>query len=433
MAAMRAWLGHIAVGLALLASAVSCYKEEPVTPITRRVLIYVSAGNNSLSGYLKDDQLELAASPLPVGTEPDAHVLLVLSQLPKGGSVFTTSAPVLYRMYANESGTVVRDTIKCWQEEDILCTPEFFRNALEVVYRRYPAKGYGMVFSSHATGWLPENYYYKPESVDPQYKSRAAKPALHQPEYFPPLDPLPGDPAVKSIGEDDRTEDYVTVRREMALDAFASALPFHLDYLLFDACLCGCVEVAHALRGVADYVAFSPTEVLANGFNYNTLARHLLRETPDPEAVCRDYFAYYDAQTGVYNSATITLVDTRRMDALESVCARLFSSYASQIAALKGKEVQGYFRYKRHFFYDLEDILLKAGITDAEKEELEQALDQFVVYKAATPWFMQDGSYGFPINCYSGLSMYLPSMGTDILDAYYKEHVSWNQATGLVH
>ena len=89
--------------------------------------------------------------------------------------------------------------------------------------------------------------------------------------------------------------------------------------------------------------------------------------------------------------------------------------------------MQGYFRFGRHFFYDLKDVLVKAGISAEEEARLDAALDAFIVYKAATPYFLS-----IPITHYSGLSMYLPSMGSDYLDNFYKSAVSWNDATLLV-
>ena len=107
---------------------------------------------------------------------------------------------------------------------------------------------------------------------------------------------------------------------------------------------------------------------------------------------------------------------------------RIVEKYRDKIASLSGSSVQGYFRSERHYFYDLQDILVKAGITQEEQAELQAALDECVLYKAATPSFLS-----FRIRTYCGFSMYLPSMGTDLLDSFYKEHISWNSATHLVN
>ena len=213
----------------------------------------------------------------------------------------------------------------------------------------------------------------------------------------------------------------------MELDAFAAAIPFHLDYLLIDACLSGCVEVAWQFKDKADIVGFSQTEVLAEGFDYKTITSRLLQQTPDPVQVCKDYFARYEIQTGQYCSATISAVDTREMEPLASLCKALFEKYRSKLNTMSGNNVQGYFRFDRHFFYDLKDILVKAGITAQEKAELQEALDRCVIYKAATDYFLS-----IRINTACGLSMYLPSMGSEYLDESYLNHLAWNGATLLV-
>jgi hypothetical protein len=234
---------------------------------------------------------------------------------------------------------------------------------------------------------------------------------------------------ITSIGQD--LDDNVSV--EMDLVDFASAISIPLSYVVLDCCLSGGVEVAWALRGKTDVVAFTQTETMADGFDYKKILERLLKEpVPNPLGVCQDFYNYYMGKSGVNQSATISLIDTRRMDALAAVCRTLFEKYRTQISQLDGSSVQGYFRYDRHYFYDLRDILVQAGISDPELQELDQALDACVLYKAATPYFMNGTQYGFAITSHCGFSMYLPSRGSSFLDNYYKTHIAWNQATELV-
>jgi len=216
----------------------------------------------------------------------------------------------------------------------------------------------------------------------------------------------------------------------------------HLDCLVFDACFMGGVEVAYEFRNVADKICFSPAEVPGNGYIYTNFAQELLSDQASPEDFARTYFEYYeqafvsgtgpDAAYGV----TSTAIDCTKMDALAGVCRNLFSKYRSAIAALQRNAVQPYFRssgyYNRDepFFFDLEDILIQAGITRNERAALEDALDECITYKAATTAFMPKYG-GFQIEIYSGLSMYLPSCGSLGLDEFYKT-LSWNKATSLV-
>ena len=251
--------------------------------------------------------------------------------------------------------------------------------------------------------------------------------------YFPPVpyvEPLhdPSMPQVKSVGQDQVGTYGNYVSYEIQIEDFARALPMYMDYILFDACLMGGVEVAYELAGKCGKVGFSQTEVLAEGFDYGSISSHLLAgNVPDLQSVCSDFFNQYDIQTGIYRSATISLVDCSRLKSLVDVCSGLFSEYRNVIAGLNPEIVQRYYRSNYHWFYDLVDIVDKAGATQTELEALNKALDECIIYKAATPEFMDS----FEIRSYSGFSMYLPSNGSKELDKYYRT-LKWNIATGLV-
>ena len=413
-------IGKRFIGPLMLALAFSCTPDRNFSPDSssgsgsnpggrqavmpsRHVQIMISGGYNSISSYLAEDLEDIAAGYVPEGTDAGTNALVILARLPEGVHS-TTSAPVLYRMYKDADGTVVRDTLRRFSTEDRMFGGDVIHEALLTVKDRIPGSTYGVVLSSHASGWLPPGYYEKPSSFE---KSAS----------------------IRSIGQDKDGSETT----EMSLPDFADAIPFNLSYTLLDCCLSGGVEVAWALRGKSDVVAFTQTETMADGFDYQSMMARLIGESvPNPLGVCEDFYNYYMAKTGVNQSATISLVDTRKMDALASVCKTLFEKYRTAINALNGKYVQGYFRYDRHYFYDLRDILVKAGINADELETLDQALAQCVLYKAATPWFMSGTQYGFAINHACGLSMYLPSMGSAFLNNYYIDNIAWNQATELV-
>lgn len=413
---------------AVLLLPASCHKEKKPP---RNVLLLYSAGFNSLSGYLLQNLKSLEEGYLPEKTKygPD-DILLVYSRQPVQYGVFTTKTPsYLIRFYADANGRPCRDTLRTWDKECVASSRETLEEVFSYVKQEFPAQSYGAIFSSHATGWLPATYYNDPARYEREHASEVnhAAPSvslrsrrLPSEEDFPPI---PDFPPVKSMGQDN----YPSESLEIELQDFVQAFPVKLDYLLIDACLAGGVEVAYSLRGKTDIVGFSQTEVLAEGLNYTTLTRHLLQEKPDPVAVCRDYYEYYDAQSGVYRSATISVVDTRKMEPLAKVCKSLFAKYRTEMATMDASSVQGYFRSNRHYYYDLEDILLHAGIDVYETSELQSALEQCLLYKAATPQFIS-----FEIRVFSGFSMYLPSMGTPLLDKHYRTNMAWNQATLLV-
>ena len=167
--------------------------------------------------------------------------------------------------------------------------------------------------------------------------------------YILPDEDIPG-PAVKSIGVDNITS---TSTYEMELEAFAEAVPMKLDYIIFDACLMGGVEVAYALKDKCHYVVFSQTEVLADGLcDYKTLTSRLLNKNiPALVELCEDSREHYASQQDeVRKSLTISLVDCSRMDALASACRTMFQKYRSGLLTVWPDDVQGYFRYRKHWF-----------------------------------------------------------------------------------
>lgn len=399
----------------------------------RNVLLLYSAGHNSISSYLEEDIQDLQQGWIPESRR-NSNVLLIYSHpLAKDKPYYTPVSPTLTRLSTDTNGDLIKDTLIVYPENTRSATAEQLHEVLDYVQNTFPAKSYGMIFSSHATGYLPAGYYSKPEDYlfpgekKAMYRGgkriRSSVPVpYHEPEHDPSL------PAVKSIGQDLIKTSGTSMSYEIELDDFAEAIPMKLDYILFDACLMGGVEVAYELKDKCRHIGFSQTEVLAEGFDYKTLTSHLLgTETPDPKAVCRDYFMQYDIQSGIYRSATISMIDCSRMAHLAETCKVLFEKYRKQIKDLKPRDVQKYYRYDYHWFYDLVDIVAKAGATLEELAQLEEALDECVAYKASTPEFM--GS--FTIDTYSGFSMYLPCNGSPELDKYYKT-LQWNKDTGLV-
>lgn len=405
--------------------------DRVVSEETRKVLILYSSGFNSLSSYLQQDIDDLKKGYLPNKRRND-DVLLVYSHFPsKNGTYSEKNSPVLTRLFTSLDGEVVTDTLKIYDESSVSASAAHMNDVLTFVMDEFPAKSYGMIVSSHATGYLPPGYYTDSNNFEGTQLSGAylmsvpvglsAVPYV-EPEYDQ------AHPPVKSICQTVASSANGQVSYEMDIKDFADAIPMHMDYILFDACLMGGIEVAYELKDVCDVVGFSQAEVLAEGLNYSTLANHLLGgDVSLPMEVCKDYFAQYDSQSGVYRSATISMVDCRKLESLASICRSLFSAYANQINALNPAKVQRFYRSSYHWFYDLESILIQAGITSDELSDFRNALDECVMYKASTPSFMNS----FNIDVFSGFSMFLPSHGGNYLKSYYKS-LEWNMATGLV-
>lgn len=415
----------------LMLSAVACDKTfddmpgnkgttpvRDVTPEKAQVMILYSAGFNSLCAALEDDVNDIKSGYLPLVGSMSKAVLVYSRRLSETGRYTDRTPSYLIRLSVDGWGKVISDTLKTWPETDEAVSASTMTDVLETVKGLYPHASYGMVFSSHGSGWLPSGYYSTG-------KITAGTAGL---QAVPYIDPNSDGsmPRVKSIGIDNITSRNTY---EMEIETFAQALPMKFDYIIIDACLMGCIEVAYALKDKCDKLVFSQAEVLEDGLcDYTTLTQRVLRPVvPDLYNLCEDSYRHYKNQDDpIYRSLTISMIDCTRLDGLAESCKSLFSKYRNQISLVNAANVQGYFRARKHWFYDLTDILRQSGIPEADMADYNKAMSDCVLYNAATDTFIN-----FDIRTHCGLSMYLPADGNSELDEFYKT-LSWNKASGLV-
>lgn len=415
----------------LMLSAVACDKTfddmpgnkgtAPVRNVTSekaQVLVLYSAGFNSLCAALEDDVNDMKSGYLPLVGSMSKAVLVYSRRLSETGRYTDRTPSYLIRLSVDGWGKVISDTLKTWPETDEAVSASTMTDVLETVKGLYPHASYGMVFSSHGSGWLPSGYYSTG-------KITAGTAGL---QAVPYIDPNSDGsmPRVKSIGIDNITSRNTY---EMEIETFAQALPMKFDYIIIDACLMGCIEVAYALKDKCDKLVFSQAEVLEDGLcDYTTLTQRVLKPVvPDLYNLCEDSYRHYKNQDDpIYRSLTISMIDCTRLDGLAESCKSLFSKYRNQISLVNAANVQGYFRSRKHWFYDLTDILRQSGVPEADMTDYNKAMSDCVLYNAATDTFIN-----FDIRTHCGLSMYLPADGNSELDEFYKT-LSWNKASGLV-
>lgn len=391
---------------AVLLSA-SCGKINP-TPspegnVYERVFIIMGLGFNSLSEDIEFNIDEAVGtdsqSSIPMSGSGKALVIFehLLSDY---GGYFTSTPPQIVSIYRDFLGRTIRDTLFTLNTGKKMTDAEVMREGLEYIAEKFPSEHYGMVLSSHGSGWLPDGYY--------RSGKMSSDGSGVQTFSF-------GEEVVYSSGKKSYYEMDITDLRD--------AIPMHLDYMIFDSCLMGGIEVAYEFKDKTYSIGFSVAEVLSSGFEYKKMVSRLLGEgEPNPEAVCHDYYEKYED-----SSATVTFLYTSGLEDIANVCKTLFSKYRSEMQNIRSYNVQPYFRLSsKHFFYDLLDILDNSGISQEDRTALTKALDGCISYKAATDYFLS-----LKIERFCGFSMYLPAAGNAELNNFYKSY-SWNKATGLV-
>ena len=230
--------------------------ERPFTGTFDQVLIYYGMGYNNLSGNLRTNLDQLRSDVLP-GLSYDKAIVVFSHNTSVSGDYKTYNEPVLMRFYRGSDGKPVTDTLKVYDNMDVSASKESMRQVLEDVKERFPARRYGLLVSSHGTGWLPPGYNYNSEAPRQTRRKALAQPAQPWPE-------------TKAIGNQYLGSSANTTW--VQLEDFAEAIPMHLDYLILDNCLSGAVEVAYELKDVCDRLVISPAEILTAGMVYSTLS-----------------------------------------------------------------------------------------------------------------------------------------------------------------
>lgn len=406
---------HIFVGLAAVLLAACNGIDKPHTGDFEQVLIYYGMGYNNLSSNLKINLDSLSTDVLP-GLSYDKAIVAFMHSVSTAGDFTTPHAPVLVRMYRGADGQPVRDTLKVYEDMALSASGESIRRVLDDIRTAFPSRHYGMIVSSHGSGWIPSGYTQNMETPMRLGRSQqAGQPARKWPE-------------TKAIGNQYMGSSYRITWVDV--QDFAQAIPMHLDYLIIDTCLSGCVEVAYAFKDVCDYMVLSPAEILTSGMVYTTLSWDMLAgKEPDLRTYCEEYYNFYNSQKGDQHAGTITLVDCAGLDALADAFGAIVSAHRERLSDTSlFKTVQPYFYSSSpyRFYYDLRDLGVQLGATDAELARLDAALNTAVPYHAETPAF-----FDLLLERCCGLSVYIPEPGRPLLNDFYRS-LAWNRATGLV-
>lgn len=368
----------IGIVLLLFLGLWRCSDDKHTSPMADRTVIVYLGVDNNFSG---EDDEKIAGLTEGWKENFTGHLLVYADPRPKGsGSDNPQGEPYLTEILW-ENGKAVAREVKRYKESNS-ADPVVFRRVLSEIVDEYPAQSYGLVVLSHASGWLPSNTLVSPRSV------------------------------ISDGGKEMEVRDFVT------------ALPVKMSFVIFDACLMGGVEVAYEFKDYADYLVFSPAEVLVPGFVYKTMMGHLMKEKPDLTAVAREFYEYYDKLSGAWRSATVTVLDVSKMEALTKLAKELLAGVDGE-KRLNIGHIQRYGYGWNNLYFDLGDYL--ETLYPQRVGEIEAALNTCIVYKAHTPGYYSAGNGSYSaIDFYSGLTVYIPQEAYPYMNNEYKK-MKWTQ------
>ena len=257
----------------------------------------------------------------------------------------------------------------------------YMKHIVMGIIEMYPAASYGLVLWSHGTSWLPAGVQ------------------------------------LRSFGDDNG--------RQIDIWALAAALPVKFDFMLFDACLMGSVEVVYELRNKTDFIIASSTDIIYKGFPYEWVIPELTSVEPDLRKVASAHFDFYNGMQGELRSASVTLINTRELEKLATVTGQFITGRKFDLEFFDRTSVQRLDLYIEQYTFDFLDFLEKA-FPEADTNPLKAQLGKTVLYKAHTPRFIEE----YDILTYCGLSCYIPHPLRDDLNKSYQQ-LEWNRDSGF--
>ena len=262
MKRLSAYLIYIyAAGMFLLSA---CHHDhpEPAPEVAERTVIVYMMAENSMSYYVNSDINEMVS---------------VSKQIPENVNfiIYTddTSLPSISRLTAREG-------LQQWyvfpDDHDSTDSTIVLQNMRRII-SAFPARHYGLIFWSHASGWMSGRR--------------------------------------RTLGVDNGRNSTSNTGNEMNITALRWALEQlpRTDYIFFDACFMQSVETAYELRNTTDWIVGSPAEIPGPGAPYDLILPMLC--VGDAVGLTKTYHDAYPTPSWP-DQVVISAIDTHEMEGL---------------------------------------------------------------------------------------------------------------------
>ena len=405
------------VMLLCLLAIVGCRKGDSADKrdeIAPRTLFVYMAADNSLGQQGFDEQniagMVAGATKANIG---DGRIIVYHDSY--------RSDPVLLEIRAGKNGQGTEQVLKEYTDQNA-ADPQVLASVIADMQHYAPAQKYGLVFWSHATNWLPASEMKSGNSIWENY-------AVRRSSQFQQSFSNTTYQNLRTIVLQDSNLQTKAFPQDGSnwgdVQAFAQALPSGVfDYVIFDACLMGSVEVLYDMKDKTDYLIASPAEVMGVGMPYERVMPYLFAPEPQLAELCKAFCDFYTTYSDPY--ATIALYDCGQVEELTQVMREIVARYRDRIPDMDVSALQYYYASYRRSMFDLGDFV-RALLGESEPALLsrfEQAMAKVVVPEGR---FSTERGVGFAIRSYSGLSTYIPRSVYSDLNPFY-EQISWYKA-----
>lgn len=377
------------------------------------LMVYMVADNN-LDSFAVDDINEMEEFGSTANMDVVVYLDRVIGSEPE--------APVVLLVSNDSSANVVSPVVRSYDELDS-CAVDSLRGFIQWAKSAYPSERYGMVLWSHGTGWLPDNY------VPLSFASKQAKLYNSKPE---PNEEITKNLCPTSSGFG---SDVSASSSEMNIDSLTTALQNqNLDFVIFDACYMGDVEVAYQLRNTAKYLLFSQTEILNTGFPYNDILP-IIDSQNDTQTMLKNialafHNSYSKSPYAYQKSASISLIDLGSMNEL----ANSFSNFIASATSITDKQtilnlatnvqkvsLSGAYSNIKFDLKDWADKIYTLVSNTNSYMLFTNSFAKTVVFQTNTAYFMDT----LALSNIHGLNCYIPFTNNSSLDNFYS-NIEWS-------
>lgn len=341
--------------LGLLGSGCSSHDDDPVDTLpVRTVLVYMVA-NNSLGQYDFDKgDLEEMKEAAMKGQLGDSRWLVYYH--PFGGEAS------LKELTADGEFT----TLVEYTDSKLSVSRDRMSQVLADMRRLAPAKEYGLVLWSHASGWLENGVT----------ESRQ-----------------------RSFGIDNGRYMNITTLAEVLNE-------MRFRFIYADCCYMACVEVAYQLRGCADYFVASAAELPAKGMDYSLNMALLTAPEPDLIGAARNTFNVYAPFNDERGNSwcTMSVIYLPMMEALAEATNLIYRTGSFP----KNFEPQS-FTSGYNYYSDLGQFVEQTATIQNLLTNWNMTMEQVVLYEASTPYI----TGAIPVRTHCGLTTFILNSQSD--------------------
>ncbi len=321
---------------------------DPGTAQARRtVLVYMVAANSLGQGSADTlDMIEMKKAAVSGGLPSDARCILFRSTYKKTELLELMADGVFKTLKTYTPGLAV--------------TADRMEEAIADTKKFASADSYGLVLWSHATGWIEDG-------CEDVYASS-------------------GGLSTMSFGIDSGKKMNITSLRSV-LEGKG------FDYIYFDCCLMGSVEVSYELRDCARYIVTSPSETPFDGMPYDLNLACLMDGSRQALIQAADNtFNLYNNKPALFDrTATMTVIDTDALDRLAAATGAIYNvtPLAHPLNSLGCvTNYYGYDYVSEGAYLDFGEYVdaLAATLPDSREisDEFHKALESCVIYHKAT-------------------------------------------------